>query len=84
MRLFSRYGPAFLPERSRKIAANSSLFRLAPPTSAPPTSGKRQDRARAFGGLDGTAIEDAHRPTLGAQMFDKATSDMRMHLNDFL
>ena len=66
-----------------KIAANSPLFRLAPPTSAPPTSGSARI-ARAIGGLDGTAIEDAHRPTLGAQMFDKATANMRMHLNDFL
>ena len=33
-----------------KIAANSSLFRLAPPTSAPPTSGRARI-ARALEGL---------------------------------
>ena len=47
------YSAAMVPlstEALAKIAANSSLFRLAPPTSAPPTSGSARI-ARAFEGL---------------------------------
>jgi hypothetical protein len=82
LRLFSRYGPA-LRRSARKDRCELLTLQARASDQRAADLRQRQDRAR-IRGLDGTAIEDAHRPTLGAQMFNKATADMRVHLNDFL
>ncbi len=42
---------------------------------------QREDLAR-IGGVDRSAVEDAHRSAGGAEPRDNAGSDMRMHLRD--
>ena len=63
---------------ARAIARNSCGFRLAPPTSAPPTLGTASSDA-ALAGLDRTAIQDADRLAGIAELADQFLANEGVH-----